>query len=138
VAGVSGVSGNTNYHLNAPASITLDYSNTLYISDFNNDRVQKYLRDASVGSTVAGNGVGGSSSNQLHGPYNVVLNTNGDIFVADSKNNRIQFWSNGGNSGTTIAGNASGRIEKVHSKHFLCSLLKILTDVKLTSMFIKI
>lgn len=116
VAGISGMPGNTSSQLNTPLDVTLDYLNTLYIADLGNARVQKYLRDASTGSTVAGNGAIGSSANQLSGPAAVLVDSNGNIYVVDTGNNRIQYWSNGATSGTTIAENTSVRKEKVHPR----------------------
>jgi sugar lactone lactonase YvrE len=82
--------------------------NSLYISDFGNNRVQKYLINASFGITVAGqaNGTGCSSSMCLSGPAAVAVDTNGNVYVADTVNNRVQFWSAGSLSGITVAGNS--------------------------------
>jgi sugar lactone lactonase YvrE len=97
-----------------PRGITLDYTYTLYIADYGNNRVQKYVRNASTGITVAGNGSASSSSNQLTGPSDVAVDVNGNIYVGDLDNNRIQLWNNGATSGITVAGNATGKITNVH------------------------
>ncbi len=114
IAGVTGVSGDTSNQLNFPRGLTLDYTYTLYIADFTNNRIQKYLRDASSGTTLAGNGTPTASPSQLDGPSNVFVDSNSNIFVADTLNNRVQFWSNGATSGTTVAGNASGKMTNIH------------------------
>ncbi|CAF4724417.1 unnamed protein product, partial [Rotaria sp. Silwood1] len=103
IAGISGVPGNGSDKLNTPYDATLDYLNTLYIADANNNRIQKYLIGTSNGTTVCGNGTSGSSSNQLSSPSYVLVDSNGNIRVADTFNQRIQLFSNGSSSGITIA-----------------------------------
>jgi hypothetical protein len=111
VAGIPGVANDSSNMLNLPTGVTVDYSNTLYISDWGNNRVQKLLKDASSGTTIAGqaNGSYGPSANQLYSPSRILLQSNGYIFVADTNNNRIQFWANGASTGTTVAGSATGK-----------------------------
>ncbi|CAF3723043.1 unnamed protein product [Rotaria sp. Silwood1] len=103
IADISGVPGNGSDKLNTPYDATLDYLNTLYIADANNNRIQKYLIGTSNGTTVCGNGTSGSSSNQLSSPSYVLVDSNGNIRVADTFNQRIQLFSNGSSSGITIA-----------------------------------
>jgi len=88
--------------------LALDWSNTLYISDARNNRVQKYLRGASFGETIAGqaNGSGGSTNYTLLFPTDVALKINGDIYVVDRNNNRVQLWTSGSSTGVTVAGTA--------------------------------
>jgi len=73
--------------------LALDWSNTLYIADSFNHRVQKYLRDASFGETVAGQktGLSGTNSSFLNTPRYLAMETNGDIYVSDTNNHRVQF-----------------------------------------------
>ncbi|CAF3775694.1 unnamed protein product [Rotaria sordida] len=110
VAGISGVGGRANNQLNTPYDAVVDYSYTLYVVDQGNNRVQKYMRNNSVGTTIAGleNGTAGSSSNQLNSPANVLVDFNGNLYITDILNNRVQYWPNGSSTGTTIAGNATG------------------------------
>jgi sugar lactone lactonase YvrE len=111
VAGIGGTAGLASNQLNAPIDMALDSSNTLYISDCFNNRVQKWVADAPNATTVAGqaNGVGGATAAYLRGPIGVLVDSNNNIYVSDSTNHRIQFWANGVSSGTTIAG--TGRKE---------------------------
>lgn len=44
MAGTSGVAGNGNNQLNTPWDIVLDWANNLYIADYGNHRIQKFLR----------------------------------------------------------------------------------------------
>jgi hypothetical protein len=86
--------------------LALDSSNTLYIGDLNNSRVQKWPMGAWIGSTVAGqiNGASSSTSNSLNQVGGLVIDSTGGIYVADIFNFRIQYWPNGASSGTTVAG----------------------------------
>ena len=57
VAGqTTGASGVGPTFLNAPTDILLDSNNNLYVSDYNNNRVQLWYYGASSGITVAGTG----------------------------------------------------------------------------------
>lgn len=85
----------------------MDWSNTLYITDRYNNRVQKFLINAKNGTTIAGqsNAIFGSMSNQLDQPTGIYVNSNGDVYISDTNNNRIQRWNNGDTFGRTVFGN---------------------------------
>ena len=106
VAGVTGQPGNTSDKLSTPRGIGIDWANILYIADTDNNRIQKYSKNASVGETVAGQGSGiaGAADDFLRNPFDVVVDLNEGVFVADSSNHRIQLWTRGSSAGTTIAG----------------------------------
>ena len=88
----------------------VDSSNSIYIADYGNNRVQRWLPGATSGTTVAGqaSGTSGSAANLLNRPTDVVVDSGGNVYVADSNNHRIQYWANGASSGITVAG-ISGR-----------------------------
>ena len=106
VAGVTGQFGNASNLLNFPWGIYVDWSNALYIGDQLNSRVQKYLKNATFGETVAGDptGISGPASNLLNRPSTLTVDLNGNIYVCDRWNRRIQLWKPGASNGTTIAG----------------------------------
>ncbi|CAF4496451.1 unnamed protein product, partial [Rotaria sp. Silwood2] len=106
VAGIGSSSGSTSDKLNTPIDLAVDFSNTLYIADFNNNRIQRWLIGASTGTTVAGqaNGTSGIGAAYLSAPAGVIIDSNNNIYVSDSINARIQQWTNGATSGTQIAG----------------------------------
>ena len=107
VAG-TGSAGNSSFQLNTPYGIYLDEVNSyLYVSDYNNHRIQRYHVGISTnGTTIAGGNGQGSGSNQLNLPYTVsVSKIDNAIYISDSGNTRIQRWSSGSTSGVTIAGN---------------------------------
>ena len=106
VAGVTGQVGNASNQLNNPLGLYVDWANTLYIADYENGRIQKYLKDATFGETVAGDptGIRGPASNLLNHPTTVAVDLDGNMYVCDRWNSRIQLWKRGASNGTTIAG----------------------------------
>ncbi|CAF1488942.1 unnamed protein product, partial [Adineta steineri] len=106
-AGSSGIASN---RLNFPYELKIDSSNALYITDYNNNRIQKWIAGASNGATVAGqiNGASGQSSTLLYTPVGLVLDSNDNMYFSDRGNSRIMFWRNGASSGSMIAGTGIG------------------------------
>jgi hypothetical protein len=92
--------------LSSPMGLALDSSNTLYIGDLNNSRVQKWPMGAWTGITVAGQASGASNStaNSLNQVGGIVIDSNDGVYVSDIFNCRIQYWPNGASSGTNVAG----------------------------------
>ena len=81
-------------------------SNTIYVADAGNHRIQKWLPNASAGVTVAGQtGVSGSAPNQLTYPVAVIVDSNGNMFISEANAYRVTRWSVGATSGVPIAGN---------------------------------
>ena len=103
VAGGNG-RGNKLNQLNWPTYIFIDGEETVYISDFWNNRVMKWYKGANEGIIVAGGQGQGNSLNQLNGPMGLVVNEVGDIYVADQSNNRIMCWSAGSKEGRVVVG----------------------------------
>ena len=84
-------------------SIALDIRLNIYISEWNNHRVVKWLAPTYEKSiVVAGNGSSGSEANQLSYPQGIYVDGSGDLFVADTKNNRIQNWPYGSTDGIKL------------------------------------
>ncbi|CAF4048940.1 unnamed protein product, partial [Adineta steineri] len=106
-AGTLGIASN---RLNFPYGLKFDSSNALYITDYNNNRIQKWIAGASNGTTLAGqiNGAWGQSSTFLNGPVGLVLDSNDNMYFSDRANCRIMFWTNGASSGSMIAGTGIG------------------------------
>ena len=93
VAGGHGA-GTAANQLNYPAGVSLSKRDgTIYVADTNNNRIQKWTTNGSVGVTVVGNtnGTSGNGAYELNGPYSVALNAAETfLYVVDSNNNRIQ------------------------------------------------
>ena len=79
--------GNLIRWFNAPYSITLDGVGNIYVSDYNNHRIQKL--DYS-GNFLTKFGSYGSGNGQFNGPRDLAVDSAGNIYVADGGNDRIQ------------------------------------------------
>jgi DNA-binding beta-propeller fold protein YncE len=108
-------------YLNYPLGICIDPSNSLYVADCNNNRVQQFLFGNTFGNTVAGlsNGTSGATATRLNSPSDVVVDVNGNIYVSEINNHRIQLWLVNATSGITIAGNG----KKSNKNHILIRIL---------------
>jgi sugar lactone lactonase YvrE len=83
-------------------------SNTFYVADTFNHRIQMWLPGATNGTTVAGQtGVCGTGLNQFCYPESVTKDSNGNIYIADGANSRIMQWMIGSTSGVIIAGSST-------------------------------
>ncbi|CAF1114226.1 unnamed protein product [Adineta steineri] len=87
VAAGTGCAGSTSNMLYNPRGIFVDTDLNLYVADFTNNRVQKFLSQQVNGITIAGTGATGTIS--LNGPAGVVLDADGYVFIAEYYNNRI-------------------------------------------------
>lgn len=90
--------------LQYPTGVALDAARNLYVADTANNRVQKWVPDATSGVTVAGGNGQGAAANQLNTPSGVALDIAGNIYVADAANYRVQKWALNATSGVTVAG----------------------------------
>ena len=124
VAGATNMPGNNTGLLNLPTGVALDAANTLYISDYGNNRIQKQSVNAWISMTAAGqsSGTGGSSATTLSGPNSIVLDSSGNMYIADTRNHRIQFFYSGATTGVTIAG-TTGKIRRFD---LLCGFIALL------------
>lgn len=102
----AGFAGTTATLMSMVYGLALDSSNALYVSDYKNNRIQKWPAGASSGTTVAGqsDGASGASSTHLTMPVGIALDSNDNMYFTDRGNHRVMYWANGASSGTTIAG----------------------------------
>ena len=108
VAGGQGQGNNLN-QFNYPSFLFIDREETVYVSDRDNNRVMKWLKDAKEGIIVAGGHGQGNSLKQLLGPLGLIVNEAGDIYVADCINDRIMCWPFGSEEGQIVVdGNGQG------------------------------
>ncbi|CAF1039890.1 unnamed protein product [Adineta steineri] len=106
---VCGSNGTRSDQFYSPFGLFVDTinSNTIYVADTFNHRVQMWLQGATNGTTIAGQtSVCGSGLNQLCNPESVIVDTNGYIYIADNTFCRIMRWKIGSTSGTMIAGDS--------------------------------
>lgn len=109
VLGTANSPGSTSNRLDFPLGIAFDSSDTLYIADSRNNRIQRLFLGNNNANTVAGNpnGIAGSNGSLLIYPNDVVADDKGNIYVVDTSNARIQLWYANASSGITIAGNGN-------------------------------
>ncbi|MBS1684133.1 MAG: T9SS type A sorting domain-containing protein [Bacteroidetes bacterium] len=114
VAGTGSQSSAAN-GVGAPLNVALDASGQLVVTDFDNQRIQRFPVGSTAGTngtTIAGTAVAGGTSAQLNGPTSSCYDAAGNLYVADYNNARVQKFaagSSGGSSAVTVAGgNGSG------------------------------
>ncbi|CAF1469938.1 unnamed protein product [Rotaria magnacalcarata] len=128
VAG-NGSSGTGANQLNQPWNIFIDQATSdIYIADSLNNRVVKWLPNATSGIVIAGTGNASPASSDLNTPRDVFADSTGNIYVADSGNQRVQFFRNGSTVGTTVStswgcGNLFG-VYVYNSKIYGCDITK--------------
>ncbi len=107
VAGVTGVSGNDATHLNGPSGVWGDAAGNIYVSDEQNNRIQKFPSGSTSGTAATTVTITGLT---LSSPEGLMLDAAGtNLYVADQGNNRIVRINLGTNAGTVAAGgNGSG------------------------------
>jgi sugar lactone lactonase YvrE len=94
VAGGNSSGANSN-QLNSPVDISVDASGNVYVTDTNNNRVQKWSPGATSGVTVAGSAAGtsGSTYNLLNSPTGIFLDAGAkNLYIADAENSRVMKW----------------------------------------------
>ncbi|MFJ5927387.1 RICIN domain-containing protein [Kitasatospora sp. NPDC092948] len=99
--------------LNRPLGVAVDGTGTLFIADYNNQRVRKVTTDGRI-TTVAGTGVAGFAGNngpadkaQLSQPRGLAVDGAGNLYIADAGNHRLRKITADGRI-TTIAGTGTG------------------------------
>ncbi|CAF4084842.1 unnamed protein product, partial [Adineta steineri] len=120
IAAGTGCAGSTSNTLYDPRGIFVDTDLNLYVADYTNNRVQKFLSQQVNGITLAGTGATGTIS--LNGPTGIVLDADGYVFIAEYLNNRIV---GSGPNGfrcligcSTVAGSASNQLYYPSSLNF--------------------
>ena len=107
IAGQTYQPGSMSNQLHTPQGIHIDrIHGTLYVADSKNNRVQRWLKDAQDGFTMAGSssGVAGNDSASFSDPISVTIDEVTNIlYVADFFNGRIQRWLPNASEGETIA-----------------------------------
>lgn len=81
VAGSTSDAGSYAYQFSSPTGITFDPFGFMYVLDFSNNRVQRWLPGATYGITVA--------AASMSSPYGLRVGPTGDIIVTDSSNHRV-------------------------------------------------
>ncbi|CAF1165093.1 unnamed protein product [Adineta steineri] len=95
------------YHANqlsAPCYIFIDQEHSLYVTDTFNNRVMKWMKDATEGIVVAGGQGEGTALSQLNSPRGVIVDEFDNVYVVDVFNYRTVRWSKGAREGSIVVG----------------------------------
>jgi len=88
-----GYEGTGNGQFNGTLGIAIDPSGDTYVTDTDNNLVQKFT---SNGTFITKWGGAGTADGQFGYPDGVAVDSSGDVYVADSNNNRIQKFTSDG------------------------------------------
>ncbi|CAM4911172.1 unnamed protein product [Rotaria socialis] len=105
VAGFTQAGGSGYSELSNPTAIFIDLNETMYIADYSNYRIQKWLPNQPVGFTVAGGHGNGATLDKIGAVYAIFIDAGGNIYVSDNSNNRVTLWyASNTTAGQLVAG----------------------------------
>jgi DNA-binding beta-propeller fold protein YncE len=78
---------------NRPHDIAINNTGNIYVSDRDNNRIQKFTHN---GTFIKAWGSKGSADGQFSIPYSIALDSSGNLYVADRENSRIQKFDENG------------------------------------------
>ncbi len=103
IAGGNGKGSGLN-QLNHPSHIFVDKDYSVYVSDSDNHRVVKWMKDAKEGIIVAGGKGKGNSLTQLSTVRGLFVDHLGQIYVVDHGNHRVMRFCETISEGTIVVG----------------------------------
>jgi hypothetical protein len=115
-----GSPGSGDGEMHSPFAVAV-HEDRIYVSDFDNDRVDAFTRE---GKFLFAWGSSGSGEGQFHGPTGLAVDAAGSIFVADHYNHRIQRFTkdwrffaawNAGSSSAAPVGLAIDRESRIYA-----------------------
>jgi sugar lactone lactonase YvrE len=70
--------------------VGVDQLGTVYVSDWENHRIMRWVKGATQGSVIVGGNSGGGQSNQPNRPAGLSFDRHGNLYVVDNGNHRVQ------------------------------------------------
>jgi DNA-binding beta-propeller fold protein YncE len=101
-----GKSGAGDGEFRFPASVATDATGSVYVTDSQSDRVQRFTE---AGEFLEAWGGPGSAPGQFSSPEGIAVDKNGNVYVADRGNSRVQKLSPTGAFIAQFGGAGSGR-----------------------------
>jgi sugar lactone lactonase YvrE len=81
----------------SPRGVAIDAAGNVYVSDSNNNRIQKFTNDGTyITQWGSPGGTTGSGNGQFNSPFGLAVDGSGNVYVADGFNNRIQKFTGDG------------------------------------------
>ena len=116
----NGNSGSSATELKMPRSLVFDLNGFMYVSDYENHRVQRYPPNSNVGQTVAGlTSTSGSGTNLLKHPSCILVDEDQNLFIADSENDRVVKWAENATSGIVVIANPGSGTSEIKKPYGL-------------------
>ncbi|CAF1186446.1 unnamed protein product [Rotaria magnacalcarata] len=116
IAGVTGVLGTNSTLLSYVNDVGIDIFSNIYVADANNQRIQRFALNATVGQTVAGVvSTIGPTATLFNFPRAIFVLAS-TLFVSDFYNYRIQKFTYNTSTGVTFAGGNMKISIKINSR----------------------
>jgi sugar lactone lactonase YvrE len=99
--------------LNYPEHLTVDTAGSLFVADYQNNRVLMYRPGETSASTVYGQqgsfvtataNLGGIGPTSLFTPCGVVVDGTGNVYISDESNHRVLYFPSGSTTATRVLG----------------------------------
>ncbi|HVU94854.1 MAG TPA: gliding motility-associated C-terminal domain-containing protein [Puia sp.] len=85
-----------------PSAICLDNADNLYVSDYPNSAVKKYVPGSTTGTIVAGGHGKGNGPDQFNTGASIRVDDQGNLYIFDPSGGRIIKWLPGAPTGVTL------------------------------------
>jgi len=100
-----GSNGNGNGQFCYPYGVTVNSNGNIFVSDYNNHRIQTFDSKRNFISTF---GSQGNGNGQFGNPWEIAINSKGNIIISERGNRRIQIFDSQGNFLSTFGSIGDG------------------------------
>ncbi len=94
--GSAGFPGTANNQFNNPHDVAIDSKGNVYVSDYLNNRVQKFNSANNYVATIGETGVPGEDNNHFWGTFGVCVDKIDNVYICDGVLNRVQKYDSTG------------------------------------------